>query len=616
MKKLKLNKKRLLKLGWPFLILFILAVIVFRERIGLQLEEVDDTTRVDFEARLSNVKDSDFSQPVEQTVECLIVSNSEDEQSNVLHEDMEYVLDEMRVQYDVCDLSKDVLPDLSQYKKVVVTLQMLDALGKDIVTLCDWVEAGGQLMSTGTFANDGYWEILASKAGVLNASDADFEGVSGIRILNDFMINAEDQEFTYEEESDMSLDVALIPDCIVHIEDIKTGSPLLWEVPYGEGKFVINNQVVSGKAVRGIFCASYSLLGDICVYPVINASAFYIDDFPSPVPQGDGTYIERDYGVSISTFYANIWWPDMLALEDKYGIIHTGLIIEDYSDIVEAPSVETEEVERFTFFGNMLLNAGGELGFHGYNHMPLCLEDYDYNDEYDSYNKWPSVRNMEEAITEVKRFGEELFPEATFSVYVPPSNILSEEGREALKNSWPDLKMIASIYFPGEVEYEQDFCVAEDGIIETPRITSGCDITEYMMLAAFSELNLHFVQSHFLHPDDVLDEDRGAELGWEKLYDRFTGYIDYVYESAPMIRNVSGSGMGVAVREYDKLSVERIESENTLELRIGGFCEEGYFLVRVNSGKPVAVKGGSIQHVSGDLYLLNALHEDVLIRYR
>ena len=47
--------------------------------------------------------------------------------------------------------------------------------------------------------------------------------------------------------------------------------------------------------MRGFYAASYSLLTDVGVYPVINGSAFYLDDFPSPVPEGDATYVKRDY---------------------------------------------------------------------------------------------------------------------------------------------------------------------------------------------------------------------------------------------------------------------------------------------------------------------------------
>ena len=56
------------------------------------------------------------------------------------------------------------------------------------------------------------------------------------------------------------------------------------------------------KPQEDFFAASYSLLTDVMVYPVLNGSVFYLDDFPSPVPSGDGTYIKRDYGLSIKEF--------------------------------------------------------------------------------------------------------------------------------------------------------------------------------------------------------------------------------------------------------------------------------------------------------------------------
>ncbi len=43
--------------------------------------------------------------------------------------------------------------------------------------------------------------------------------------------------------------------------------------------------------------------------PVINSAVFYLDDFPSPVPSGDGTYIKRDYGLLHRRLYAKVWLP-------------------------------------------------------------------------------------------------------------------------------------------------------------------------------------------------------------------------------------------------------------------------------------------------------------------
>ena len=92
--------------------------------------------------------------------------------------------------------------------------------------------------------------------------------------------------------------------------------------------------------------------------------------------------------------------------------------------------------------------------------------------------------------------------------------------------------------------------VSEDGVIETPRIISGCVIDDYMEIAALSELNFHFINSHFQHPDDVLDPDRGAEQGWEAMFARLTEYVDWLYTAAPDLRNLTGSEMAAAVQRY------------------------------------------------------------------
>lgn len=49
-------------------------------------------------------------------------------------------------------------------------------------------------------------------------------------------------------------------------------------------------------------------------------------------------------------------------IEKRFGIIHTGLIIENYSDEVEAPLEGNGATARFLKFGNMLLTTEGSLG--------------------------------------------------------------------------------------------------------------------------------------------------------------------------------------------------------------------------------------------------------------
>lgn len=89
---------------------------------------------------------------------------------------------------------------------------------------------------------------------------------------------------------------------------------------------------------------------EVTVYPVINGSTYYIDDFPSPVPAGDGRFVKRDYDMSVSEFYTNVWWPDLLKLHEKYGIVHTGVVIENYEAQTDGKIVQQNDLDRFKYF--------------------------------------------------------------------------------------------------------------------------------------------------------------------------------------------------------------------------------------------------------------------------
>ena len=379
------------------------------------------------------------------------------------------------------------------------------------------------------------------------------------------------------------------------------------------------NYTMTDKFQRGFYCLAYSMLDDVCIYPVINASSYYIDDFPSPVPSGDSSYIMRDYGVDIATFYSNYWLPQIIKWENEYGIVHTGFIIEDYNDNVNAPFQRNNATARFSMFGNMLLNNGGELGLHGYNHQPLCIKGIDDDMQFGTYKLWPDSKSIVDAITELKEFSEQLFPNEKFRVYVPPSNIMSESGKKALLNADKDISIISSIYLP---DADVNSCTQEFGIdiennvIETPRIVSGCDMDEYMYYTAFSELNFHYVQSHFLHPDDVLDPDRGAEVGWAKNVEWFNEYLEFLKVSVPDIRQCTGSEMGDATLKYTKLSVERIYKDNCLEVNLGGFAGEASFLLRLTDKEIVNVTGGTAHKQAEGCYLINATSDHLKIEYK
>ncbi len=376
---------------------------------------------------------------------------------------------------------------------------------------------------------------------------------------------------------------------------------------------VVDNFGLYVKAMRGFYSASYSLLGDVGGYPVINSSSFTLDDFPSPVPNRNAEYITRDYQMSVSDFYINIWWPNMVKLADKYGLKYTGVVIENYENDTSGQVERQADTSRFTYFGNMLLQMGGEIGYHGYNHQPYSLSNVDYGDAFE-YHVWPDTKAVANSLNELIDFTDNLFPTVEKSVYVPPSNILSPEARKFVAAKYPQIKVIASSYFSKDFEYEQEFEVAEDGIIEEPRISSGTIIDDYIKLTMVSELNMHYVSHHFIHPDDPLDEDRGAKMGWEKMFSNLSKQMAWLYKTAPVIRNLTESQMGGAIQRYSGITVRKEVADNQFTFHLGNFVDEAYLMVRINEGKIGTVKGGQVEHLTGNVYLLHATSDKVTIQ--
>lgn len=588
-------------------VFLVIGLILFAERSGIQYIETDrQVSYLDEEESAAAGETAKELHPV-----CLVLMDSKNATSVAAWEEFERILSDMKVSCQVVDVAVDTLPAYEDFETVVLLLTDVSPLKEEVLELADWVYHGGNAMFALTLAKESYISLIEQKLGIIS-SGYENAVVERIYLDEDFMVGG-GRSYTITEPYESAWAVEITEKARVHAwtDDAKK-LPLIWENDYGDGKFVVDNFGLYVKATRGFFAASYSLMTDACAYPVINGSAFYLDDFPSPVPHGDGTYVKRDYGTSIADFYTNIWWPDVMEMGAAHGVTYTGVIIENYGDETDGETEEQKDTQNFQYFGNMLLRQGGEIGYHGYNHQPLSLNNVDYGDVL-PYETWDSYEAMKAAVKELVRFGKEMFPTVEKSVYVPPSNVLSAEGRQLLGQEFPEIRTVASTYFTGECAYTQEFEVAEDGIVEQPRIISGCLIDDYMELAAVSELNMHFVNNHFMHPDDLLDEDRGAALGWEKLKSTLSDYMDWLYESAPMIRNLTGSEMSGAVQRYCALTVQKEITAEGIELKLGNVYDEAYLMLRVNEGTPGKVTGGKLVHVTGNLYLLQAREDQIMI---
>ena len=337
---------------WGIFLVFIgflgLSVALFIERqgIGYQIPEQAYTYLT------GAVVTADQAQS-QVPVNTLVVTDSRDPSSMLAKEQFQQIFKDMKVGYNLIDIATESFPDVKSYEKVVMLVSQLDDLDQELIALRDWVESGGYVQFALTLQKSSHLSLIEQALGI-KQSQAEHGLVDKLYIEPDFMIGG-GREYIIEEPFDSALKVDLSEKAKVHVSR-KEGPgvlPLIWEHAYGKGKFVIDNFGIYNKVTRGLYAASYNLLGKVASYPVINGSVFYLDDFPAPVPSGDGKYVKRDYNLNVADFYTNIWWVDMLSFVDKYGIKYTGATIENYEDDTSGNVHGQDDISRFIYFETM-----------------------------------------------------------------------------------------------------------------------------------------------------------------------------------------------------------------------------------------------------------------------
>ncbi len=381
----------------PLVLLSILSFVLFIERTGLSYDPKRPS--LEFLEPVEDIETLVRTQDGE--IESLLLFDSTGLEGPQVIQTVKDSLDSMRVRYSSLDVSNNPELNLEAYQTVVITFVDLDKIENQALKLTDWVEDGGRVLFAIRPDPSQTFSAIYRKLGILSKND-DLVDVSGVNFTSKLFPGANGISLGSEFINHTSLPVQLEENSIVHmVSTDEYELPIMWEFNYGKGRFVVlNSDQFNNKSSRGVICAAYSLLKDISIYPVINSAVFFIDDFPSPIPQGEYESITRQFGRDLQSFYINIWWPDMRSFARKYGIKYTGAIIETYEDRVESPFDILPDVETFNYLGSSLLGGGGEIGLHGYNHVPLCLEEAGYNQQI-GYPVWPSEEDMQYALAEL-----------------------------------------------------------------------------------------------------------------------------------------------------------------------------------------------------------------------
>lgn len=596
----------------PIIVLTLIASVIFIERTGMNYNTTPTTMHF-----LTPLEDNESTDVNDQPADCLVlydtISDVDLQQLTITTD----TLDSMRVRYVIQDINQESTIAYDDYQAIIITFINLDKIGEEILNLENWVEEGGKVLFTISPDIDSSFTAIYRKLGIM-AYGYQNTSTESIQFTSNLFPGMKGRTLETDFAGKSSLSLSLEDDTILHmVSGGRESTPILWEHAHGKGHFVvINSDQFVDKYQRGIICAAYSLLFDTIIYPVINSSMVFIDDFPGPIPEGSDENIFKEFGRDIESFYVNIWWEDMKDFARRYGLKYTGLLIETYNDKITPPFIEEKTIAHYEYFGASLLDNNGEIGLHGYNHIPLATWEDGYNADL-GYLLWENDEYMQLSIDELYTFGISLFPEQVYTSYVPPSNILGTSARNWLPDRIPELKVIASYYLPSidiNGSYTQEFEEAPDGIIEVPRIISGYEVIPYCYWSSISEIMLHYVNSHFIHPDDVLDVERGGDKGWAYLRNTFEEYLMWLQSGAPEIRQMTASEGGMAVQRFTRLVQDTECTNYGCSIDIDHFYDEAWFLMRTKH-TPGNIKNGSITKIADNLYLIKADNAQVEIAF-
>ena len=541
----------------------------------------------------------------------LIIYDPTDVPSMYARHNTEKILTEKRKAFESRPLTDSFVLDVP-LQGVILATGRLGAV-KMLPAVLDYASAGGTVLFLQKFEQEEDFPISGDVLRTLGVEQlGGVSDVLGIHLLTNFLVGGKDFSFgegsVYTTHADV---LTLSKAATTHIESLD-GMPLLWEQPLGAGKIYAYNGVErDDKTNVGILTSMIAHCGTDTIYPLVGAKIFFIDDFPAPIPEGYFYKIYDELGVDTETFYRKIWWPFMQKLAKDEDIRYTGVIIETYGNQVKGPfrSLGGRAArDGLIIYGRELLNMGGELGLHGYNHQSLAPEGYGQG-ELD-YVPWESQADMEESLRELRSYIKSVYPNYVFRSYVPPSDILSPEGKQAVENVFPEVKVFASL-FDGPADkkaYYQVFERKPNGIYEIPRISSGHAASGLMYWQEIGVLNYIGVFAHFVHPDEIFYEE-SKDSSWGEMEVGLKNFMYDVNRRFPWLTATTISESIPLFSDYFDMDYRVRRMTDGMELYTWGYRGELRFILRT-AHEIARTEGCTVEQADEGVYLIRT-HESM-----
>lgn len=511
----------------------------------------------------------------------IYVHQNEDQLSSSILTNFTYALDYAKLPYTRISADEIATLQPSPYTVLVLSGENTDLWPYE--TIERFVDAGGRLYIAGRFI-DAKWADLV---GVSDFGDY-VDGINGLvfeqELFPGYVNLSQDSELFIHSIADVELEAS--SDVLMTANE----EPILWKAPHGNGKVMFwNTTSLADKNSRGLMVQALSTLFPAFVTQQAGIKVVHFDDFPAPVPANSNPVIEEAYDLSIKEFFSEIWWRDMKQIAEDHDLTYTGFIIGSYKATNEETVEQLNQKIRAPMleYGRGLLQINGEVGLHGFNHQPLVSGE-ETMDPALGYTRWTDEAQMRSAVERVTETFEYYLPTEQIRSYVPPSNIIGASGLSVLNDAFPDGLIIAGLYNgdTSKGSYVQEFGPdpVNKNLYNFPRVSSGYNETaDETFVVADAVANFGLV-SHFIHPDDVLDEYRSKGRGWAEMKQSFEGMFETIHETYPHLEALTQYDAYQKYELYQQATVEVAYTDETIEINSRSMLTPSTLLVRLQPG--------------------------------
>ena len=303
----------------------------------------------------------------------------------------------------------------------------------------------------------------------------------------------------------------------------------------------------------------------------------------------------------------------MQRIAEQYNIRYSTFLIQCYEADVEKPFANTNNYPSASYYTKLLLETGSELGLHGYNHQPLVLEGYEFDEKNGGYTCWLTVEDMLDSIKAALLYADSLGPDVNIQAYVAPSNVLSSEAMSAMIRQFEDIRVYAGVYIGTPDQLIQEFSVLDNDVVQVPRLTADMQMESSEWWLQVNELNYHYYESNYIHPDDILDEERSDGGDFTSMVSAYESMVQWNKRYG--IKTTTISEAAGSVQRYCNLSLMQDYDEDGVSMHIEGFIDEAYLMLRTKE-IPESIRGGEITEIDVGCYLIKVDEPDIRVEWR